>query len=108
MIRDEQSNVWFQTLQAGSQMLLLEITKRIDKTTIKTLNPATLESKDSFLVEQYLFHPVYGKQSNSIYWWSQSNDSSSDGIMKYSLDTHTVGETTVSLPYIEALFSIKY
>lgn len=107
MIRDEQSKIWFQTLSTGKQILLLETDTEIDETTIKTINPETLEAGNTLdVVKQYILHPVYNKQSNSICW--KKHYESGNCIMQYSLEDRTINETIASLPYIETLFSIKY
>lgn len=107
MIRDEQSKIWFQTLSTGKQILLLETDTEIDETTIKTINPVTLEVGNTLdVVKQYILHPVYNAQSNSICW--KKHNESEYCIMKYSLEDKTTSKTIASLPYIEALFSIKY
>jgi len=107
MIRDEQSIIWFQTLNTGKQILLLETNTEKDETTIKTINPATLESGITLdVVQQYILHPVYNKQSNSICW--TDHNESGYGIMKYGLEDKSVSKSTASLPYIETLFSIRY
>lgn len=107
MIRDEQSKIWFQTLSTGKQILLLETDTEIDETTIKTINPETLEAGNTLdVVKQYILHPVYNKQSNLICW--KKHYESGYCIMQYSLEDRTINETIASLPYIETLFSIKY
>lgn len=107
MIRDEQSKILFQTLNTGKQILLLETNTEKDETTIKTINPETLESGTTLdVVQQYILHPVYNKQSNSIYW--DKRNKLGYGIMRYSLEDKTVSKSTASLPHIEALFSIRY
>lgn len=107
MIRDKQSDIWFQTLNTGKQMLLLETNTEIDETTIKVINPETLETGGTLdVVKQYMLHPVYNEESRSICW--EKRNESGYGVMKYSLDNLVVSTTNSSLPYIEALFSIKY
>lgn len=107
MIRDEQSKIWFQTLNTGKQILLLETNTEKDETVIKTINPETLESGTTLdVVQQYISYPIYNKQSNSIYW--DKRNEPGYGIMKYSLENKTVSKSTASLPYIETLFSIRY
>lgn len=107
MIRDEQSKIWFQTLSTGKQILLLETNTEKDETTIKAINPETLESGTTLdVVQQYILHPIYNKQSNSICW--KKHNESGYGIMKYSLENKTVSKSTASLPYIETLFSIRF
>lgn len=109
MIRDEQDVIWFQTLNTGTQMLLLETNTEKDETTIKTINPETLESGITLdIVKQYILHPVYNEQSNSICWEKRNELGHEHGIMTYSLATKEVSTTTTFLPYIETLFSIRY
>lgn len=109
MIRDEQDVIWFQTLNTGTQMLLLETNTEIDETTIKAINPETLESGIALdVVKQYILHPVYNEQSNSICWEKRNELGHGHDIMTYSLATKKVSTTTTSLPYIETLFSIRY
>lgn len=86
---------------------MLETDTEIDETTIKTINPETLEAGNTLdVVKQYILHPVYNKQSNSICW--KKHYESGNCIMQYSLEDRTINETIASLPYIETLFSIKY
>lgn len=109
MIRDEQDVIWFQTLNTGTQILLLETNTEKDETTIKAINPETLESGITLdVVKQYVLHPVYNEQSNSICWEKRNEMGHGHGIMTYSLATKEVSTTTTSLPYIETLFSIRY
>lgn len=109
MIRDEQDVIRFQTLNTGTQMLLLETNTEIDETTIKTINPETLESGIALgVVKQYILNPVYNEQSNSICWEKRNQLGHGHDIMTYSLATKEVSTTTTSLPYIETLFSIRY
>ena len=106
MIRDRQSKIWFQTLNTGEQILLLETEE--NKTTIKQINASTLETVSTLGVSnRYIFNPVYLEQSNEICWTS-SDYGSAYYIMKYDLNTQKENITSCSLSYIETLFSIKY
>ena len=86
----------------------LEIGKDIDKTIVKTINPETLETTSILAeIDEYITSAIYNEKTNSIYWES-SNGTSEDYVMEYNFDSKEVSVSNSSLPYIEALFSIKY
>lgn len=110
LLRDEQNDAYYyEVLNTKQGFVLLEIGKDIDKTIVKTINPETLETTTSILAEidEYITSAIYNEKTNSIYWES-SNGTSEDYVMEYNFDSKEVSVSNSSLPYIEALFSIKY
>lgn len=109
LLRDEQNDAYYyEVLNAKQGFVLLEIGKDIDKTIVKTINPETLETTSILAeIDEYITSAIYNEKTNSIYWES-SNGTSEDYVMEYNFDSKEVSVSNSSLPYIEALFSIKY
>lgn len=109
LLRDEQNDAYYyEVLNTKQGFVLLEIGKDIDKTIVKTINPETLETTSILAeIDEYITSAIYNEKTNSIYWES-SNGTSEDYVMEYNFDSKEVSVSNSSLPYIEALFSIKY
>lgn len=109
LLRDEQNDAYYyEVLNTKQGFVLLEIGKDIDKTIVKTINPETLETTSILAeIDEYITSAIYNEKTNSIYWES-SNGTSEDYVMEYTFDSKEVSVSNSSLPYIEALFSIKY
>lgn len=109
LLRDEQNDAYYyEVLNTKQGFVLLEIGKDIDKTIVKTINPETLETTSILAeIDKYITSAIYNEKTNSIYWES-SNGTSEDYVMEYNFDSKEVSVSNSSLPYIEALFSIKY
>ncbi|KAA4629451.1 hypothetical protein F3B42_04060 [Bacteroides ovatus] len=109
LLRDEQNDAYYyEVLNTKQGFVLLEIGKDIDKTIVKTINPETLETTSILAeIDKYITSAIYNEKTNSIYWES-SNGTSEDYVMEYNFDSKEVSVSNTSLPYIEALFSIKY
>lgn len=109
LLRDEQNDAYYyEVLNTKQGFVLLEIGKDIDKTIVKTINPETLETTSILAeIDEYITSAIYNEKTNSIYWES-SNGTSKDYVMEYNFDSKEVSVSNSSLPYIEALFSIKY
>jgi len=109
LLRDEQNDAYYyEVLNTKQGFVLLEIGKNIDKTIVKTINPETLETTSILAeIDKYITSAIYNEKTNSIYWES-SNGTSEDYVMEYNFDSKEVSVSNSSLPYIEALFSIKY
>lgn len=109
LLRDEQNDAYYyEVLNTKQGFVLLEIGKDIDKTIVKTINPETLETTSILAeIDEYITSAIYNEKTNSIYWES-SNGTSEDYVMEYNFDSKEVNVSNSSLPYIEALFSIKY
>lgn len=109
LLRDEQNDAYYyEVLNTKLGFVLLEIGKDIDKTIVKTINPETLETTSILAeIDKYITSAIYNEKTNSIYWES-SNGTSEDYVMEYNFDSKEVSVSNSSLPYIEALFSIKY
>lgn len=109
LLCDEQNDAYYyEVLNTKQGFVLLEIGKDIDKTIVKTINPETLETTSILAeIDEYITSAIYNEKTNSIYWES-SNGTSEDYVMEYNFDSKEVSVSNGSLPYIEALFSIKY
>ena len=109
LLCDEQNDAYYyEVLNTKQGFVLLEIGKDIDKTIVKTINPETLETTSILAeIDKYITSAIYNEKTNSIYWES-SNGTSEDYVMEYNFDSKEVSVSNSSLPYIEALFSIKY
>lgn len=109
LLRDEQNDAYYyEVLNTKQGFVLLEIGKDIDKTIVKTINSETLETTSILAeIDEYITSAIYNEKTNSIYWES-SNGTSEDYVMEYNFDSKEVSVSNGSLPYIEALFSIKY
>lgn len=109
LLRDEQNDAYYyEVLNTKQGFVLLEIGKDIDKTIVKTINPETLETTSILAeIDKYITSAIYNEKTNSIYWES-SNGTSEDYVMEYNFDSKEVSVSNSSLPYIEALFSIRY
>ena len=109
LLRDEQNDAYYyEVLNTKQGFVLLEIGKDIDKTIVKTINPETLETTSILAeIDEYITSAIYNEKTNSIYCES-SNGTSEDYVMEYNFDSKEVSVSNSSLPYIEALFSIKY
>ncbi|MBW9279231.1 hypothetical protein [Bacteroides fragilis] len=109
LLRDEHNDAYYyEVLNTKQGFVLLEIGKDIDKTIVKTINPETLETTSILAeIDEYITSAIYNEKTNSIYWES-SNGTSEDYVMEYNFDSKEVSVSNSSLPYIEALFSIKY
>ena len=109
LLRDEQNDAYYyEVLNTKQGFVLLEIGKDIGKTIVKTINPETLETTSILAeIDEYITSAIYNEKTNSIYWES-SNGTSEDYVMEYNFDSKEVSVSNSSLPYIEALFSIKY
>lgn len=109
LLRDKQNDAYYyEVLNTKQGFVLLEIGKDIDKTIVKTINPETLETTSILAeIDEYITSAIYNEKTNSIYWES-SNGTSEDYVMEYNFDSKEVSVSNSSLPYIEALFSIKY
>lgn len=109
LLRDEPNDAYYyEVLTTKQGIVLVETSKDEDKTTLKLINPETLEIVSTLDdVNQYIIYSIYNEKTNSIYW--QDNNRTSDNyIMGYKLDNKAISVSNNSLPYIEALFSIKY
>ncbi len=109
LLHDKQNDAYYyEVLNTKQGFVLLEIGKDIDKTIVKTINPETLETTSILAeIDEYITSAIYNEKTNSIYWES-SNGTSEDYVMEYNFDSKEVSVSNSSLPYIEALFSIKY
>lgn len=109
LLRDEQNDAhYYEVLNTKQGFVLLETGKDIDKTIVKTINPETLETTSILAeIDEYITSAIYNEKTNSIFWES-SNGTSEDYVMEYNFDSKEVSVSNSSLPYIEALFSIKY
>lgn len=109
MLRDEPNDAYYYEVLATKQgIVLVETSKDEYKTTLKLINPETLEIVSALdEVNQHITFSIYNEKTNSIYW-ERDNGTSNDYIMEYSLENKEISVSNGSLPYIEALFSIKY
>lgn len=108
MLRDEPEDAYYyEVLDTKTGTLLLETSKNGNKTTLKTINPETLETKSVLgEINDYVTFSVYNEKNNSIYWSESGVDE--DYVLEYNLESKQIRESAKTLPDIEALFSIKY
>lgn len=106
LLRDEQDAYYYEILNTKQGIVLLEIAKDNHKTIIKTIDPESLETISVLdEVNESMTFSIYNEKNNSIYW-----DVAGSGyhVSEYNFDSKQICVSNSSLPYIEALFSIRY